>query len=290
MPRTNDTRHPAFRHITKETPLFALRPICLATAVAYLALIVSPPLFAEQAKPYRPVPGQSGKDSVWVPTTYPMIAKMLDLAKVRPDDLAIDLGSGDGRMVIAVAQRGARAIGVEWNPDLIALSEQRARAAGVANKVRFVRHDMFTYDLSEATLLPLFMLPEQFEKLTAKFLGLRPGTRIVVNTYQIPEWEADQKATIGGACARWCEAYLYIVPARVAGVWKTELGELKLDQFRQRIFGTLVTDGKAVQVTGRLLGADITFTAADVRYSGVVNGNEMRITPPTGAPWTAVRQ
>jgi precorrin-6B methylase 2 len=276
-------------HITKETPLFALRPIRLA-AVVCLALIVSPPLFAEGAKPYRPVPGQPGKDSVWVPTTYPMIAKMLDLAKVKPDDLAIDLGSGDGRMVIAVARRGARAIGVEWNPELIALSKRRAKAAGVAHKVRFVRHDMFTYDISEATLLPLFMLPEQFEKLTPKFLSLRPGTRIVVNTYQIPEWEADQKATIRGSCARWCEAYLYIVPARVAGVWKTELGELKLDQFRQRISGTLVAEGRAVPVTGSLLGKHITFSVADVRYNGVVNGNEMRITPPAGVSWTAVRQ
>jgi precorrin-6B methylase 2 len=269
----------------------ALRFIGFAAATVCAALIVSAPLFAQQAKkPYKPVHGQPGKDSVWVPTTYPMIAKMLDLAKVKRDDLAIDLGSGDGRMVIAVAQRGARAIGVEWNPELIALSERRAKAAGVTNRVRFVRHDMFTYDISEATVLPLFMLPEQFEKLTPKFLALRPGTRIVVNTYQIPDWEADRKASVGGACGRWCEAYLYIVPARVAGIWKTALGDLKLDQFRQKISGTLVADGKPVPVAGSLLGAEITFTAADVRYTGVVNGNEMRMTPPAGPPWTAVRQ
>ena len=163
---------------------------------------------------YKPEVGQPGKDVVWVPSSPEVVEKMLDLAKVTANDYVIDLGSGDGRMVIAAAKRGARAMGVEFNPEMVKLSRQRASEAGVADRATFVEGDMYEADISKATVLALFLLPENLRRLEPKFRALPAGTRIVVNTFAIPEWTAEATETVSGDCTSWCTAMLYRVPPR----------------------------------------------------------------------------
>src|SRR5262249_31901239 len=164
-------------------------------------------------KPFEPVVGQSGKDVVWVPTPFVLVEKMLDMAGVTPQDYVVDLGSGDGRNVIAAAKRGARALGVEFNPKMVQLSKRNAAKEGVADKATFVEGDMYEADISEATVLALFLLTENLNKLAPKFMDLRPGTRIVANGFGIDGWNADETGRADGDCGSWCTAYLYIVPA-----------------------------------------------------------------------------
>ena len=160
---------------------------------------------------FKPTSGQAGKDVVWVPTSPALVEKMLDLAKVTADDVVMDLGSGDGRMIIAAAKRGARAIGVEYNPEMVKLSRRLAAEAGVADRATFIEGDMFEADISKATVLALFLLPDNLQRLEPKFRALRPGTRIVVNTFGIPEWKEEVKEEITD-CSSWCTAMLYRVP------------------------------------------------------------------------------
>ena len=164
---------------------------------------------------FKPASGQAGKDVVWVPTSPTMVDKMLDLAKVTPEDFVVDLGSGDGRRVIAAAKRGARALGVEYNPEMVKLSRQLAQEAGVADRATFVEGDMFEADISKATVLALFLLPENLRRLEPKFRALPPGTRIVVNTFGIPEWTAETTEALPEPCTSWCTAMLYRVPPPV---------------------------------------------------------------------------
>jgi precorrin-6B methylase 2 len=131
--------------------------------------------------------GQPGKDAVWVPTSEAMVEKMLDHAKLVPEDFVMDLGSGDGRMIIAAARRGARGLGVEYNADMVELARRQAAAAGVLDKALFVQGDMYEADISKATLLALFLLPTNIERLVPKFLELPAGTRIVANTYWVTD-------------------------------------------------------------------------------------------------------
>ena len=199
-----------------------------------IALFVTASAAAQQsqppAKPFEPVIGQAGKDVVWVPTPPELVEKMLDMAGVTAQDVVMDLGSGDGRNIIGAAKRGARAIGVEFNPDMVALSQRLAREAGVADKATFLQGDMYEADISKATVMALFLLPDNLTKLRDKFLRLKPGTRLVMNTFAIPEWDADVSETISGSCVSWCTSLLYFVPAKVAGTWKTPQGELTLTQ------------------------------------------------------------
>lgn len=169
---------------------------------------------AVQPQDFKPVSGQQGKDVVWVPTSPALVEKMLDLAKVTTDDFVIDLGSGDGRMVIAAAKRGARALGVEYNPKMVELSRQLAKEAGVADRATFVEGDMYEADLSKATVLALFLLPENLRRLEPKFRALPAGTRIVVNTFGIPEWTADATEELREDCVSWCIAMLYRIPPK----------------------------------------------------------------------------
>jgi hypothetical protein len=241
----------------------------------------------------EPTVGQPGKDAVWVPTTAQMVEKMLDMAQVTPKDFVIDLGSGDGRMVIAAAKRGARALGVEYNNDLVVLSQQRARDAGVANRAAFAQGDMFEADISKATVLALFLLPENLDRLKNKFMALPPGTRIVLNTLGIPGWEPDAREVLDGECESWCNSLLHIVPARVAGVWQLGTGELTLTQQFQMISGTLASGGRnAPVVNGRLRGDRIMFNVAGTEYTGRVNGERMEGSTTGGAQqtWTATRK
>ena len=184
-----------------------------------------------QANPdYKPKIGQAGKDVVWVPSPPEMVERMLDLTKVTPHDLVIDLGSGDGRNVIAAAKRGARGRGVEYNQDLVELSRRAAVTEGVGERAVFVQGDMYEADISDATVLALFLLPENLRRLTPKFLDLKPGTRIVANTFGISDWEAVETVRLDGECRSWCEAMLYIIPAKVAGAWTLPDGRLTLEQ------------------------------------------------------------
>ena len=242
----------------------------------------------------EPTVGQPGKDAVWVPTSPQMVEKMLDMAQVTPQDYVVDLGSGDGRTVIAAAKRGARALGVEYNDKLVELSRQRARDAGVADKATFVQGDMFEADISKASVLALFLLPENLDRLRDKFLALPPGTRIVLNTLDIPEWEPDARDMLGDDCESWCTALLHIVPARVAGVWQLPFGELTLTQHFQMVSGTLATVSAATPLgNGRMRGDQITFEVAGVQYVGRVQGDRIVGTRSSGGSpqsWTATRR
>jgi SAM-dependent methyltransferase len=162
----------------------------------------------------EPFVGQPGKDVIWVPTPPVLVEKMLDMARVTPQDFVIDLGSGDGRNIIAAARRGARALGVEYDSTLVAVSRRNAEAAGVADRAQFVEGDMFQADISKATVLALFLLPDNLQRLRSKFEALRPGTRIVLNGFPIDWWEPKETAVVDGDCGNWCTAYLYIVPKR----------------------------------------------------------------------------
>lgn len=186
-----------------------------ATVIVAAALTVSAAAQQQQSKPvYVPEVGQQGKDVVWVPTPPELVEKMLDLAKVTPKDYVIDLGSGDGRNVIAAAKRGARALGVEYNPEMVALSQRLAAEAGVADKAKFVQGDMFEADFSEATVLAMFLLPDNLNRLKPKMEKMRAGTRIVLNTFGVPGWRPEVTERIEGTCSSWCTAMLYTLPAK----------------------------------------------------------------------------
>ncbi len=219
-----------------------------STLLLVACVMAGPARLAAQtpAVPYEPQVGQPGKDVVWVPNPSALVEKMLDLARVTSDDFVIDLGSGDGRNVIAAARRGARAMGVEFNPDLVVLSKRHAEEQGVADKATFVEGDMFEADISKATVLSLFLLTDNLRRLTPKFLDLRPGTRIVVNTFTIPDWEPDERESFQGECTSWCTALLWIVPARVEGSWRLPAGELTLQQRFQVVTGTLAAASQSV--------------------------------------------
>jgi hypothetical protein len=241
-------------------------------------------------KDYEPQVGQEGKDVVWVPTPQALVDKMLDMAKATPKDYIIDLGSGDGRTVITAAKRGIRAHGIEYNPDMVELAKRNAAKEGVSDKATFAKADLFLSDFSKATVLTLFLLPEINLKLRPKILNLKPGTRIVSNTFDMEEWEPDESATVGEGCSDWCAAHLWIVPAKVQGTWRLAQGELRLKRTFQKISGTVNRGGKAARITdGKLNGDRITFSAAGVQYSGRVNGNAMEGSLSSGGAWKATR-
>lgn len=240
-----------------------------------LALVAFAGTAHAQQKPFEPTVGQAGKDVVWVPTPPELVEKMMDMAQVGPNDIVMDLGSGDGRNIIAAAKRGATAIGVEYNPDMVELSNRLAKEAGVAGKATFVQGDMFAADISKATVMALFLLPDNLRRLTDKFYNMKPGSRLVLNTFAIPEWEADVTETIQGECVSWCTSLLYFVPAKVAGTWKTPHGELTLNQQFQNVAGTLTQNGKTINVSGKLRGEQIALTAGSLQIAGRVVGDRI---------------
>lgn len=247
----------------------------LASCVLVLALLSAPGRAAAQQKPFEPVVGQPGKDVVWVPTPPELVEKMLDMAEVTSRDVVMDLGSGDGRNIIAAAKRGARAIGVEYNDEMVALAQARAREAGVADRATFIKGDMYEADISQATVMALFLLPENLRRLRDKFLALPPGSRLVMNTFAIPDWEADLTETIQGDCVSWCTALLYYVPAKAAGTWKMPQGELTLTQEFQMVSGTMTSGGKSVAVRGKLRGDRLTLTAGGTEHVARVVGDRL---------------
>ncbi|HWP60906.1 MAG TPA: class I SAM-dependent methyltransferase [Candidatus Acidoferrales bacterium] len=270
-------------------PMRFARQLLLTVLMSAVAAHV---LAQSATEAYEPQVGQEGKDVVWVPTPEIMVTKMLDLAKVTPKDFVIDLGSGDGRTVIAAAKRGARALGVEYNPDMVELSKRNAAKEGVADKASFVQGDLFDADLSQATVITLFLLPEINIKLRPKILELKPGTRIVSNSFTMGEWKDDDTVTVTNGCSNWCTAHLWIVPAKVQGTWRLPQGELAFVQEFQMISGTLKSGANSAKVNGRLRGDQITFTAAGAQYTGRVRGDSMEGTVRSGGrsgKWTATR-
>jgi SAM-dependent methyltransferase len=185
-----------------------------AIAVGFtLALGAAASAQQQSTQTFEPTVGQAGKDVVWVPSPEATVEKMLDIAKLTPKDYVIDLGSGDGRNIIAAAKRGASGHGVEYNPDMVELSNRRAKEAGVADKARFIQGDMYEADISKATVLALFLLPENLRRLKPKFEALPPGSRIVSNTFSIEGWEPVYTETLPN-CTSWCTVMLYIVPGK----------------------------------------------------------------------------
>jgi precorrin-6B methylase 2 len=238
-------------------------------------------------KEFEPQVGQEGKDVIWVPTPEGLIAKMLDMTKVTAADTVIDLGSGDGRTVIAAAKRGAKALGIEYNPDMVELSKRNAEKAGVAGKANFMKADLFESDFSQATVITMYLLPTINLKLRPKILDLKPGTRIVSHAFTMDDWQADQTESFDGRTA-----YMWIVPAKVEGSWQLDKGELALTQTFQNVTGTLRGGGNPVAITnGKLRGDQISFSAGNTEYSGRVNGNTIEGTMrgASSGPWHATR-
>ncbi|MCU0407776.1 MAG: class I SAM-dependent methyltransferase [Bacteroidales bacterium] len=225
---------------------------------------------------YKPHVGQEGKDVVWVPTPDALVNKMLEISKVTASDYLIDLGSGDGRTVIAAAKLGAKALGIEYNPDMVALSEKNAREAGVSDRAKFMKADLFETDLSEATVISMFLLPEINLKLRPKLLDLKPGTRIVSNTFTMADWEPDIEVTTEENWNSWYTALLWIIPAKVEGTWSLDGKDLIISQQYQMIYGSSSSGNmKTMMTEGRMNGYNISFTLGTSRYTGVVDGKKM---------------
>lgn len=263
----------------------ALRPLLLAAC-----LLVAATAWAQTqapAKPFEPQVGQAGKDVVWVPTPQALVDQMLDLAKLTPQDFLMDLGSGDGRTVITAAKRGARALGIEYNPDMVELSRKNAAAAGVSDRATFEKAYLFETDLSKAQVITMFMLPSINMKLRPKLLDLKPGTRIVSNSFTMEDWAADETANVTENCTSWCTALLWVVPAKVQGTWTMPQGELQLTQQFQMLTGTL---GGAPIADGRLRGDQISFSAGGVKYTGTVAGNTIKGNASSGGPFSATKK
>jgi SAM-dependent methyltransferase len=265
----------------------------LVLALSLAAIVACGVAAAQPAADYQPQVGQEGKDVIWVPTPQALVDKMLDLAKVTSKDYVIDLGSGDGRTVIAAAKRGARALGIEYNPDMVELSKRNAAKEGVGDRASFVKADLFESDFSQATVITMFLLPDINLKLRPQLLELKPGTRIVSNSFTMGDWKADEESTVKDGCASYCTALLWIVPAKVEGTWKIPQGELTLKQNFQMVSGTLKSGNVAAPIAnGRLNGDQISFTARGAQYTGRVSGNTIEGTVKSGGTdtnWTASR-
>jgi hypothetical protein len=263
-----------------------------ACLVAVLALNIGPVPQAlangtsaqatKSSSEYEPSVGQEGKDVVWVPTAQALVNKMLDMAKLTPSDILYDLGSGDGRTVITAAKRGSTAYGIEYNPKMVELSKRNAEKEGVAGKATFTQADIFETDFSKANVVTMFLLPELNLRLRPTILKMKPGTRVVTNSFSMGDWDADQTESVNEDCRSYCTAHLWIVPADVAGTWKLPQGELTLDQKYQVVSGNLKTAGNSAKVDGKLNGEQIAFKVGDTQYSGRVSGDTIEGTAKTG--------
>jgi SAM-dependent methyltransferase len=259
----------------------------LAALAASLALALAvPPAGAQfSASPLPAVPaplGQPSKDSVWVPTPDRVIHRMLQLADTTKNDLVVDLGSGDGRIPIMAARKfGARGLGVEFEENLVRYSIESAKRQGVAGRARFVRGDLFEADISKATVIALYISPGVMTRLKPRLLELKPGTRVVSHHFTLEDWEPDETLKVEERMA-----YLWVVPAKVAGDWSVRAAEdrfsIRFEQQYQALRASAQRGGSSAPVIGvRLRGTEIQFTAFDRagnprRYRGQVGGATMR--------------
>jgi SAM-dependent methyltransferase len=273
-------------------------PIRIVAALL-LSLALAAPSLAQDQKKFEPQVGQAGKDVIWVPTPEEVVDRMLTMAQVGPNDFVMDLGSGDGRTVIAAAKRGAKALGIEYNPDMVKLSQENAQKAGVSERASFRRADIFQTDFSPATVITLYLLPTLNMKLRPQLLQMKPGTRIVSHSFTMEDWEPDEVSSMDGR-----RAYFWIVPANVMGSWSLEVGgqttDLSLEQTFQKINGWVnlgVVHGGLRDA--RLSGTNIAFTFVDDKavrrdFTGTVNGRQMsgtfRDAAGASGSWSATKK
>ena len=258
------------------------------TALAAALAFALPGAATAQDTEYKPSVGQEGKDVIWVPTPQALVERMLEMAKLTPADIHYDLGSGDGRTVIAAAKRGAQAVGVEFNPDMVALSERAAAKEGVSAKAKFINGDIFQTDFSHATVLTLYLLPSLNLKLRPTILRMKPGTRVVSHAFSMDDWQPDQTESVEGRTA-----YLWIVPAPAEGTWRWSVQgggpkdyELSLRQQYQQVEGLAKLDGRMGQLRNvKLRGDQISFSVHEIAgtsgtlrrdFTGRVSGNTMQ--------------
>jgi len=239
--------------------LRALRlSLCLGVAIAGLQACS-----VLQTETYAPKRGQMGKDVMWLPTSDDLVFKLLEAAEVGPNDELVDLGAGDGKIPIAAARQfGAKAWGIEYNKDLAALAQRNAQRAGVGDRVRIVHGDIFQEDFSKATVVTMYLLEELNAQLRPSILAMKPGTRVLSNTFSMGDWEPDQVIRVSNGTG-----YFWTVPANVAGLWTLSgldekgTATLKIDQSFQRIGGTLTLQGKTQNLLGaRMEGAALHFS------------------------------
>jgi len=258
-----------------------IRFVRLLTIISFSFLIAGP----AAAQKFEPQVGQAGKDVIWVPTPDEVVDRMLTMAQVTPNDFVMDLGAGDGKIAIAAAKKfSARAVGIEYNPDMVKHANANAQAAGVAGTgagKALIRHgDIFATDFSQATVITMYLLPGLNMKLRPQLLSMRPGTRVVSHSFTMEDWEADEISSVDGR-----RAYFWVVPANVQGGWSMEAGgqknELALEQTFQKIHGTVALGVlQAGLREPRLRGFNIAFAYVDpagVRrdFTGRVNGGKM---------------
>ncbi len=259
-----------------------------------LALAIAPAAAQQPAvKEYVPQSGQAGKDVVWVPTPQALVDTMLNMAEITPADYLVDLGSGDGRTVITAAKRGTRALGIEYNPDMVAVAQRAAEKEKVTDKATFRQADIFESNFSDATVLTLFLLPSLNVKLRPTILDMKPGTRVVSNSFTMDDWTPDESVEVKENCTSYCRAYKWIVPAKVGGAWKLPDGELRLTQKFQMLSGTLSLGGKSAEISdGRMSGSEIAFTADGRRFTGKVENDRITGVSEAGGSkqdWSADR-
>jgi SAM-dependent methyltransferase len=279
-------------HQATEIDVTRPRNLLRTSAALMFAAIAVCGLAHAQAQTYQPREYQPGKDVVWVPTAQTLVDKMLDAAKLTADDYLVDLGSGDGRTVITAAQRGAKALGVEYNPKMVELSKENAKKAGVSERATFLKADLFKTDFSKATVVTLFLLPEINLQLRPVLLDMKPGTRVVSNSFDMGDWTADETIETVDKCMTYCNAFLWIIPAKVGGNWRSDDGQLTFKQTFQVLSGTVKSGNVLAPLKGRLLGEDVTFTAGPTTYKGRVNGTVIEGTSTTDGkpkPWRATR-
>lgn len=250
-----------------------------------------------------PVAAQEGRgDVVYVPTPQISVDTMLEMAKIGPKDFLIDLGSGDGRIVITAASKfGASGFGVDLDTYLLKLANQNAKKAGVTDKVRFVEENLFETDLSRATVISTYLLPEMNLKLRPKLMALKPGTRIVTHDYHLGEWDPDEQRELVVPEKKVGEpgisyVFSYVVPARVPGKWQSlvRLGgrdtplEFDLQQEFQEIDGKVEIRDRSIDLRGRINGEQIRIVAGGrngvVRheFSGRIDGDSIKGTLVVG--------
>jgi SAM-dependent methyltransferase len=242
------------------------------------------PALAQDAAPrygdaiYEPRLRQPGKDVMWLPTPDLMVTRMLQAARTTSGDLVYDLGAGEGRIPIAAAKQfGARAVGIEYDPKLAALAQRNAERAGVADRVKIIEGDIFKVDFSSATVVTMYLLPELNQQLRPLILKMKPGTRVVSYQWDMGEWEPDETFRAADT-----EAFLWIVPADVAGRWTLRDengyvdGEIEIVQQFQRIGGTLTQRGRAAPLLGAYVQGD-TLGFTFVHHDAGVRNVRMRV-------------
>lgn len=255
-----------------------------AAASVFIALLTGCAIQHEGTELYQPLIAQRGKDVMWMPTPNNIVTEMLEAAQVTSTDVVYDLGSGDGKIPIEAAKRyGARGIGIEFNSDLAALARRNAQQAGVSDRVTFVTGDIFEEDFSNATVVTLYLLTQLNIKLKPRLLAMKPGTRIVSNTFAMGSWEPDEKVLSEGEVS----GYFWIVPAKVEGNWTlSDLpgwpdARLKLTQKSQKFDGDLLSgDSLQQRIEGHLRGAQISFDYLDrdhqrQTFTGIVSANKI---------------